>query len=139
MSSVNVLELAEEQARGLHHSYVGTEHILLALLTEPDNPARTALGSLGVTRERVRKAVVQMMGIGVEGPAGELPLTDAAENAIEGAELEAQRAGQGHVGAEHLLLALVQQPRGAATRILMQLDADPEAIRAAVTGDARST
>ena len=48
------LALAQEEARALNHSYVGTEHILLGLLREEDGIAATVLASLGVTYDRVR-------------------------------------------------------------------------------------
>ena len=125
---------AEEEARTLHHSYVGTEHVLLGLLREEDGAAADALASLGVSHARVRSAVVAMMGVGVEVPEGELPLTGAAQNAVERAGREASVLGADRVGCEHVLLALTQDPGGAATRILRQLDVDPAAVRKAVAG-----
>ena len=116
----------------MHHSYVGTEHVLLGLLREDDGAAASALASLGVTHARVRSAVVGMIGVGVEAPQGELPLTGAAQTAVERAGREASLLGAERVGCEHILLALVRAPDGAATRILQQLDVDPAAVRAAV-------
>jgi ATP-dependent Clp protease ATP-binding subunit ClpC len=127
---------ADEEARTLHHSYVGTEHLLLGLLREEGGAAADALASLGVTYTRVRTAVVGMMGVGIAAPDGELPFTDAAQAAIDRAGREASVLGADSVGTEHILLALVRDPGGAAGRILTQLDADPIAIRAAVTGSA---
>jgi ATP-dependent Clp protease ATP-binding subunit ClpC len=126
--------LAHEEARGLRHSYVGTEHILLALLREGDGPAASAMASSGVSHGQVRAAVVRMMGTGVEDPAGELPLTSAAETVLDGARRESSLRGQEHVGTEHILLALLEAQHGAAARILLMLDADPAAIRAQVAG-----
>jgi ATP-dependent Clp protease ATP-binding subunit ClpC len=126
------LRLAHEEARGLCHSYVGTEHILLGLLRERDGAAATALASLDVTHERVRMGVVRMMGRGVEDVSGELPFTAAASEAIERAAREASGVGSERVGTEHIMLALTRDPAGAAARILLQLDADPAAIRAAL-------
>ena len=127
---------AEDEARTLHHSYVGTEHVLLGLLCEEDGAAAGALASLGVTHARVRTAIVGMMGIGVEAPKGEVPLTGAAQSAVERAGREASSMGAEHVDCNHILLALVGDPDGAATRILRQLDVDPAAVRSAVAGPA---
>jgi ATP-dependent Clp protease ATP-binding subunit ClpC len=126
------LRLAHEEAQALRHSYVGTEHILLGLLREHDGAAATVLASLDVTHERVRMAAVRMMGLGVEDAVGELPFTRPANEAIERAAREASVLGSERVGTEHILLALTRDPAGAAARILIQLDADSAAIRAAL-------
>ena len=126
------LALAQEEARALNHTFVGTEHILLGLLREEDGIAATVLASLGVTYDRVRASVVWMMGRGVEPTTGELPLTDPAEAVVERAGREASVLGEERVGTDHILVALISEPRGAAARILLQLDADAAAIRSAV-------
>jgi ATP-dependent Clp protease ATP-binding subunit ClpC len=131
------LLLAQEEARTLNHSYVGTEHILLGLLRGEDGTAATALASLGITYERVRGAVVRMMGLGVESTTGELPLTGPAETVVERAGREASVRGDERIGTDHVLVALISEPLGAASRILLQLDADAATIRSAVA-DARS-
>jgi ATP-dependent Clp protease ATP-binding subunit ClpC len=131
-SARQALLSAEEEARSLHHIYVGTEHVLLGLLCEKDGGAADILASLGVTHAHVRTAVVAMMGVGVEAPSGELPLTGPAQAAVERAGREASALGAERVGTEHILLALVRDPGGAATRILRQLDVDSEAVRSAV-------
>ena len=128
------LRHAHEEARTLRHSYVGTEHVLLGLMREQDGEAARALASLGVTYDRVRSAVVSMMGVGVEDATEELPFTGTANDAIERAGREAAVLGSGRVGTEHILLALARDPAGAATRILLQMDVDGDTIRAAVSG-----
>ncbi|HTT27935.1 MAG TPA: Clp protease N-terminal domain-containing protein [Solirubrobacteraceae bacterium] len=128
-SARQVLLNAEAEARSLHHSYVGTEHVLLALVRDDVG----ALGSVGLTHSNVRGAIVRMMGVGVEAPQGELPLTGAAQIVVERAGREASLLGADEVGSEHILLALLRDPEGAATRIIRQLDADPAAIRAALS------
>ena len=133
------LALAADEARTLHHSYVGTEHLLLGLLRERDGSAATALASLDVTYERVRAAVVRMMGVGVEAATGELPLTGPAQNAVDRAQREASVLGAERVGTEHILLGLAREPSGAAARILLQMDADAEAIRSAVDNAAQGS
>ena len=127
---------ADEEARTLNHSYVGTEHLLLGLLREEEGTAARVLASLGVTHPRVRTAVMGMMGVGIEAPVGELPLTGAAQAAIDRAGREASVLGAESVGTEHILLALTRDPGGAAARILTQMDADPGAVRSALAGGA---
>jgi ATP-dependent Clp protease ATP-binding subunit ClpA len=90
-----------------------------------------------VTYERVRTAVIAMMGFGVDPEPGagsaEPMFTGRAEDAIELAQQEAARRGRDRAGTEDILLALVQERDGAAVRILRQLDADPPTIRAALS------
>ena len=126
------LLLAHDEARALRHSYIGTEHILLGLLRERDGFAAGVLTSLGVEYEPVRAAVVRMLGLGVEDPGDDLPSTGAATNAVERAGREAAVLGAEQVGTEHILLALMHDPGGAASRILWQLEVDPVAVRSAI-------
>ncbi len=127
------LRLAGEEARELRHSFVGTEHILLALLREDEGTAATVMKSSGVTYQRVRVAVVRMMGVGIAPVGGELSFTGQAQDVIERARREASIRDQPQVGTEHILLALIRAHDGAAARILLQLDADPADIRAALS------
>jgi ATP-dependent Clp protease ATP-binding subunit ClpC len=126
------VRLAGEEARELRHSFVGTEHILLALARGTEGSAAQALATLGVSHERIRAAVVGMIGPGVEPPEGELPLTGRAQDVINRARAEASIRDQPQVGTEHILLALIHAKDGAAVRILLQLDADPADIRSAL-------
>ena len=128
------LRLADDEARALHHSYIGTEHLLLGLLREQDGTAVRALTSFDVTYERVRASVVRMIGVGVGDIAGELPFTGAANDAVDRAAREASVQGSERVGTEHILLALMRDPASAARRILLQLDVEPAAVRSAVGG-----
>lgn len=73
-----------------------------------------------------------MVGVGVEPPGTELAFTGRAQEVFDRARREASIRDSSQVGPEHVLLALVREPDGAAARILLELDADPPAIRAAV-------
>jgi ATP-dependent Clp protease ATP-binding subunit ClpC len=126
------VRLAGEEARELRHTFIGTEHILLALAREPEGGAAQALATLGVDHARIRRAVVGMMGLGFEAPEGELAFTGRAQDVIDRARAEASIRDQTQVGTEHILLALVHDSSGAAARILLGLDADRAAIRAAL-------
>ena len=111
---------------------MGTEHILLGLLAVPEGSAAQVLATFGVRYPDVRTAVVAMMGVGVDAPDAELSFTGRAEDTVARARREASIRDQPQVGTEHLLLALVREPGGAAARILLQLDADPAVVRAAI-------
>lgn len=90
------------------------------------------LGSFGVDYARVRTAVLRMIGPGVESAGTELSFTYRAEDVLDRARREAAIRDQPQVGTEHILRALIHEPDGAAARILLELDADPAAIRAAL-------
>lgn len=59
--SKRVIELAVNEGRALSHPYVGTEHILLGLLAEGESAAAQALAEMGVTQERAREAVLDVL------------------------------------------------------------------------------
>ena len=126
------MRLAGEEARALRHSFIGTEHILLALSLESEGTAHQVLASFGVSHAEVRTAVARMIGPGLEPPEGELAFTGPAEGVIDRARREASIRDDPEVGTEHILLALVHKRDGAATRILLQLDVDPADIRSAL-------
>src|SRR5438105_3055477 len=116
---------AEAQARQLRHQYVGTEHILLALINDPSGLACVALGTLGITANDVRLEVEKLVLRGpTELPSSELPLTPRSRRALEYAESEAHLVGQKEIGAEHLLLGLLREEQGVAGLVLRNLGMD---------------
>jgi ATP-dependent Clp protease ATP-binding subunit ClpA len=124
-----VVVLAQEEARTLCHSYIGTEHILLGLLREQRGLAARVLEHLDVSAERVRGRVVAIVGSGQETPTGQIPFTPRAKKALELALREALSLGHDYIGTEHILLGLVRENEGVAARILLEFDAGPERIR----------
>jgi hypothetical protein len=131
-----VVVLAQEQARALGHSQIGTEHLLLGLLAEREGLASRVLASLDVRAEAVREQVVAICGSGPEsaGPR-QIPFTPEAKKVLERALREALALGHDYIGTEHLLLGLVRDEDGLATRLLVRrlgMDA-PETIRVEVT------
>ena len=129
-----VIVLAQEEALALMHDHIGTEHLLLGLLREQQGGSARVLESLGVTVERVRADVTEIVGGGtVAATAGQIPFTPRAKRGLENGLREALHLGHGHIATEHLLLGLLREGRheeeGGAIRILRDLDADPEEIR----------
>jgi hypothetical protein len=127
-----VVVLAQEEARILKHNYIGTEHILLGLLREEEGLAAHALESLGITVERVRVQVVQIVGSGEGVTSGQIPFTPRAKRVLEVALREALSLGHNYIGTEHILLGLARENEGVAARILLDFDADSEKIRSEV-------
>jgi ATP-dependent Clp protease ATP-binding subunit ClpC len=126
-----VVVLAEEEARILQHNYMGSEHILLGLLREEEGVAARVLESLGITVEEARARVVEIVDSQAAVVSGQLPRTPGAEKVLELARHQALGLGHHYIRTEHILLGLVLVPDtgGLAIRILLDFDADSEAIR----------
>ena len=110
--------LSQEEARLLNHNYIGTEHILLGLLGEPDSVAGTVLTRFGFTREGVREEVTQTIGRGKKAPSGHIPFTPRAKKTLELSLREALAIKHNYIGTEHILLGLIREGDGVAVQIL---------------------
>jgi ClpA/ClpB-like protein len=124
-----VVVLAQDEARALHHNHIGTEHILLGLLREEDGLAARVLESFGVTAEEVRAKVGNIIGPGDAVTSAQIPFTPRGKKVLELSLAEALRLGHNYIGTEHVLLGLVRENEGIAARILLDFDADAEKIR----------
>ncbi|MDO8736423.1 MAG: Clp protease N-terminal domain-containing protein, partial [Thermoleophilia bacterium] len=138
-----VVVLAQEEARSLKHNYIGTEHLLLGLLREEEGIAAQVLTTLDVNLDEVRMQVAQIVGMGDEVAAGQIPFTPRAKKVLELALREALSLGHNYIGTEHILLGLIKENEGVAARILLEFEADSEKIRNEImrklTGSARRT
>jgi ATP-dependent Clp protease ATP-binding subunit ClpC len=129
-----VVVLAQEEARMLNHDYVGTEHILVALIREGGGIAAQALQSLGITAEAARQQVEEVVGRGQTDPQrGHLPFTPRAKKTLELALREALQLGHNYIGTEHILLGLIREGESKgtspATQVLNGLGVDPNRVR----------
>jgi len=129
-----VVVLAQGEARGLGHNYIGTKHLLIAVLREEVGVAPAVLAAASLTAEEARAAVIWIVGHGEAISPGMVPFTPRAKRALELSVPEALRLGQREVGPEALLLALLTEGEGVAARILADAGADADAIRAAIIG-----
>jgi len=128
-----VLFLAREEARRLQHDYIGTEHILLAALREGEGVAVAVLLSLGVSTEQIRRKVEELMPKGGQTILmGELPFNLSARRAMELAVEEAKTLQHNYVGTEHLLLGLMEDQDGIASRALVSLGISAELMRSEI-------
>jgi ATP-dependent Clp protease ATP-binding subunit ClpA len=134
-----VLELALREALQLHHNYIGTEHILLALLRRPedlpnqeDGIAPAILEEFGMSRDGVREEVIAKVGMGKgKAKTGHIPFTPRAKKVLELALREALQLHHNYIGTEHLLLGLIREDEGVAVQI-MRTHTDLLTLRAAV-------
>ena len=116
-----VIISAQQEARALHHGFIGTEHILLGLLRDRDGVAGRALHVLGISAEAAREQVLDIIGEGKQEPAGHIPLTPRSKRVLELAVEEAVHLGHLHVGTEHILLGLVREGDGVGWHVLHRL------------------
>lgn len=128
--SREVLALANEEARHLQHGYVGTEHILLALVRDQSSDASKTLATFGINAERVYAEVEKLIERGPNPVAMRtLPLTPRAQRAIDQAGIEAASFNEKCASPEHLLLGLLGEEHGVACEVLLNLGLTPEELR----------
>ena len=118
------------EALGLRHEYIGTEHMLLAMMKH-DGPVSTILVREGARYEVFYNMLVHELGYGSAGAPPSM-LTPRAKHVMDEARDEAKKLGHGYVGTEHVLLALMNEGEGFAHLMLRRAGLDPEKIRAAM-------
>lgn len=128
-----VLVLAQEEARMLHQPYVGTEHVLLALMKEQDGLAAQALDKLGVKYDDAVQCVRQIVSIDETADvSGHLSFTPRVKRVLENSLREAMQMGKSYISTEHLLLGIVRENEGTAIDVLARLGVTGDAIRSAL-------
>lgn len=127
--AVLAIELARAEAKSFHHNYVGTEHLLLALVNL-ESPPRDWLLAQGVTREVVRARIEELTGVGLESTlARSRPYTPRVKRLITWARQKASVLQHEEVGTEHLFLSLIEETRGPAALILQLIGVDLEKLK----------
>lgn len=115
-----VLALAQEEAVRLGHNNIGTEHILLGLVSEGEGIAAKALSALGLESAKIQQEVEKLIGKG-EKVSQTIHYTPRAKKVIELSMDEARKLGHSYVGTEHILLGLIREGEGVAARVLNNL------------------
>lgn len=113
----NVLSLAKQEAQRYQHDAVGTEHVLLAIMSEGEGRGAKALNQLQVQPGTVRKQIETQHPAGARQTA-EVGMTPGAKDGVELAVQEARRLGHHYIGTEHLLLGLLREDAGLGGRVL---------------------
>jgi hypothetical protein len=124
-----VIISAQQEARALHHNYIGTEHVLLGLLRDREGVAGRALQVLGISPETVREQILDIIGQGHQEPAGHIPFTPRTKKVLELAVREAVQLGHLYVGTEHILLGLVREGDGVGWHVLSRLGVTVPKVR----------
>ena len=125
--------LAQEEAQRLGNNYIGTEHILLGIISEGESLAAKVLETLGVNLSKVRQEVEAIVGRGGQTVQQEMVFTPRAKRVIELAFEEARQLNHNYIGTEHLLLGLIREGEGVAARVLTNLGVDPAKVRVQTT------
>lgn len=120
------INLSQESAMKLGHSYVGTEHLLLGLLREGTGVAARVMQGQGVTEEKVLKEIDELIGRGESGSKQPSDFTPRTKRVLEISLLEARRLGHSYIGTEHLLLGIMKEGESVAVRIMADLGVDPQ-------------
>ena len=122
---------AQEEARALHHSYIGTEHLLLGLVRDHHSMGASVLESMGATEDQVRDRLRHYMPAGnrPETESGHIPFTPRAKRVLELGLREALQLGHDVIGTEHVLLALIREEDGLAGQTLHDLGVRLDAAR----------
>jgi plasmid stability protein len=124
-----VIETAREEAQALGHGYIGTEHLLLALLHDEAGAVADVLGALGLSLDAVRAAVEHEIGRGAGAPGGDIPFTPRAKKVLELALREAIAQDEEKVRRRHVALAIVRAEEGVAFELVRAAAPDLEELR----------
>src|SRR5664280_608222 len=125
-----VLALARKEADRFNHNFVGTEHLLLGLIKLGQGVAVNVLQKLGLDLETVRLEVEKQVGTGHDQKMmGNIPYTPRVKKVLALAQKEANALNHTYVGTEHILLGLLREGDGVASRVLQNLEVDVEQTR----------
>ena len=119
---------AQEEARAMNYPAVGTEHLLLGILREGESVAAHALRDIGVDLQQMREAVLKTLMPGNEPVGKEVAITPRVKKVLTFAQEEAARWGVNYIGTEHLLLSILREGEGVASRVLVEMGVDTNAI-----------
>jgi len=128
------VRLAREEATALGANAVGTEHLLLALTQTAPEPVARVLADAGIDEHALRSTLQPTIVPGGEPTQTGGGFTLHAREVLEGSLREAVERGEGFIGADHLLLALLRNPSGGAAQTLDALAVKPKAIFATLAG-----
>ncbi len=123
------LQIAEQEAKTMENMYIGTEHLLLGLLSIPKSLAFSIFTGAGVTLENVRILLKASKTPSIEGKHVKHGLSTFLHTVIEQAVVTAHKFRHTNVGTEHLLYALVSTGKNAATILLENMQVDPEDLK----------
>lgn len=120
--AIQAIMLAQEEAKKFNHNYVGTEHILLGILSEGDNNVTKTLKEMGFNASNIKLAIedkLEFSGSTIEQT--NIPFTQQAKQMLTAAWDESRRLGHNYVNIEHLFLSIFRDPNSIASKLLEEL------------------
>ncbi len=124
-----VLQSATEEAARRNHNYIGTEHLLLALVKEESGLSARVLRDLGATPADLDRVIERYAPRNPRQAFGKPGLTPRTQHVIKLAVEEARLMSHPYIGSEHLLLGLAHEPEGIAAEALRSMGIPPDRIR----------
>lgn len=125
--AIQSIVVAQAESRQLRHRYVGTEQMLMGLLTDETGLVAEFFKAAGVKLESVRQAIERQIGYG-RGTPEKIPFTPRAKETLEIALQQAKQLNHSYIGTEHLLLAILMEGQGLGARVLEDLGFDCKAL-----------
>ena len=127
-SAESVLEIANDLAEEMGHSYIGTEHLLFGLIKEGSGVASKIFENANIEAEDVLEKIDELIGSENNGSKIPVGFTPRTKRTFENAYLEAKKLGVDYIGTEHILLGILREIDSIAVRILLDLGMDIENI-----------
>ena len=112
------LNAAVKAAEDLGHTYIGSEHILLGLLSDTSTVAGAVLAAHNITYADIEEELKRSIGVGVPTELQPDDFTPRSKNILETSVAFARQMGQQLVGTEHVLLAIAREGSCSATLLL---------------------
>ncbi len=117
-SAEGALRGAQSIAESMGHTYIGSEHILMGILSERTSAAGKLLSSHGITADKVRELITELEGTGKKCKLSPRDMSPRAKRIIENAAHTATRESGGIIGTEHMLSAMLNEPQSAALKLI---------------------
>ena len=128
----SVVVASEEHCREAGHPEVGTGHILLALIDDPNGLAVRVLSAKGVLPDRVRESIGAALGPGKGRVTGHIPFAADAKKVLELSLREALRTQSDHIGVEHITLGLLRDEKSLGATTLADFGVDRKHVERAI-------
>lgn len=136
---VRILKQAQTLAQAFNHHYIGTEHLLLSLVSEQESNPAKLLQAAGASQQGVTETLARLVGRGQTPSPAEPVIVPRAVQVLELAEEERRTLGQPQIEADHILLGLIDEGHGMAMTILHELGVEPDQVQAKIRAAIKST
>ncbi|MBE6733945.1 MAG: ATP-dependent Clp protease ATP-binding subunit [Ruminococcaceae bacterium] len=126
------LNIAIEEAGNMGHTYIGTEHLLLALMEEGSGVAATVLKNCGLSENVLSDKIREMIGTGEKMSLSPDDFTPRTKHVMQAAIMTSAKIGHNFVGTEHLLIAILSEKDSYAVKLLESAGVSPASVVSAL-------